>query len=90
MFDAACLLGAWVLGQPAPPFDRTFWADPFNWLIVLWPLAVGCLPCAIACSALGYFGVRLARGVGTSCATDHGGGPAIRPRPPPGPLAPLD
>jgi uncharacterized protein (DUF2062 family) len=60
MFYAAYLLGAWVLGQPAPPFELAFWANPSNWLTILWPLALGCLLCAMACSAIGYFGVRLA------------------------------
>jgi uncharacterized protein (DUF2062 family) len=59
MFYFAYLLGAWVLGQPVAPFDLEFWAQPANWLTILSPLAVGCLLCAMACSAIGYFGVHL-------------------------------
>lgn len=59
MFYGAYRLGAWVLGQPTAPFDLDFWAEPANWLTILSPLAVGSLICATACSALGYFGVRL-------------------------------
>jgi uncharacterized protein len=60
MFYFAYLIGAWALGQAVAPFDLEFWAQPANWLTILSPLALGCLVCAIACSALGYFGVRLA------------------------------
>jgi uncharacterized protein (DUF2062 family) len=60
MFYFAYLLGALVLGQPVAPFDLDFWVEPRNWLSILSPLALGCLLCAIACSVIGYFGVRLA------------------------------
>jgi uncharacterized protein len=60
MFYFAYLLGAWTLGQAVAPFDLAFWAEPANWLSILSPLALGCLLCAIACSVIGYFGVRLA------------------------------
>lgn len=60
MFYAAYLLGALVLGQAVAPFDLAFWAEPANWLSILYPLALGCLLCAMACSVVGYFGVRLA------------------------------
>jgi uncharacterized protein len=60
MFYGAYLLGASVLGQAVAPFDLDFWAEPANWLTILSPLALGCPLCAIACSVLGYFGVRLA------------------------------
>jgi uncharacterized protein (DUF2062 family) len=60
MFYFAYLLGALVLGQAVAPFDLDFWVEPRNWLTILSPLALGCLLCAIACSVIGYFGVRLA------------------------------
>jgi uncharacterized protein (DUF2062 family) len=60
MFYFAYLLGALVLGQAVAPFDLDFWVEPRNWLSILSPLALGCLLCAIACSVIGYFGVRLA------------------------------
>jgi uncharacterized protein (DUF2062 family) len=60
MFYFAYLVGAWVLGRAVAPFDLEFWAQPANWVTILSPLALGCLLCAIACSALGYFGVHLA------------------------------
>ena len=60
MFYFAYLVGAWVLGREVAPFDLEFWAQPANWATILSPLALGCLLCAIACSVLGYFGVRLA------------------------------
>jgi uncharacterized protein len=60
MFYFAYLLGALALGQAVAPFDLDFWVEPGNWLTILSPLALGCLLCAIACSAIGYFGVRLA------------------------------
>jgi hypothetical protein len=60
MFYFAYLLGALVLGQAVAPFEVDFWVEPANWLTILSPLALGCLLCAIACSVIGYFGVRLA------------------------------
>jgi uncharacterized protein (DUF2062 family) len=60
MFYVAYLLGAVVLGQAVAPFEVDFRVEPANWLSILSPLALGCLLCGIACSVLGYFGVRLA------------------------------
>jgi uncharacterized protein len=60
MFYFAYLLGARALGQPVAPFDLEFWALPANWLTILSPLALGSLLCGMACSAIGYFAIRLA------------------------------
>jgi len=60
MFYFAYLLGAWALGREVAPFDLQFWTEPANWLLILSPLALGCLICAAACSVLGYLGVRIA------------------------------
>jgi uncharacterized protein (DUF2062 family) len=52
------LLGSWLLGQSPRGFDLDFWLDLNNWLVVLAPLAMGLLICALASSALGYFGIQ--------------------------------
>ncbi|MBB1073488.1 DUF2062 domain-containing protein [Rhodoferax sp. 4810] len=63
MFYAAYLLGCWLLGQPAQSLGdmASFWLDWHHWLNwqnwagVLAPFLLGCLICATAGAALGYF-----------------------------------
>jgi uncharacterized protein len=59
MFYVAYLLGAWILGEPVPPFELDFWSHPHNWLTILTPLGLGSVLCASLCSLVGWLGVRL-------------------------------
>lgn len=58
MYYTAYAIGAWLLGQHIHTFELDFWLDWHNWLGVLGPLALGCVICACAAAAIGYFTVQ--------------------------------
>jgi len=58
MYYFAYFVGAWILSVETQAFQVSFWLDWHNWRDILAPLAVGCLVCAIFCSAVGYLAVQ--------------------------------